>query len=194
MNKVIKFSKRNFKLFFEYVYFNLSHLYLNQKNHGYKNTSVLIPQNLLYYSTFHMRFSSVFYSSQLVDMFAYELPLSNSQSTDASTLNSVVVYNFHNLAFHERFFLFCANSSAQFTSSTLSSVSEIYPNANWLEREVSELHGEIFQGKKDLRNLMLQYGDVSVPFQKAYPSAGFKETFYDAVNDLIVQAPTTLQA
>ena len=131
-------------------------------------------------------------------MFAYELPISNSQSNDSTNLpgtsDTIVVYNFHNLSFHERFFVFCANSSSTFTSFALSSIAEIYPNSNWLEREISELHGETFQGKKDLRNLMLQYGDVSVPFQKAYPSAGLKETFYDSVNDLIVQAPTTLQA
>lgn len=134
MNKVIKFSKRNFKLFFEYLYFNLGHLYLNHKNHGYKNISLLISQNLLYYSSFHMRFSSVFYSSQLVDMFAYELPISNSQSNDSTNLpgtsDTIVVYNFHNLSFHERFFVFCANSSSTFTSFALSSIAEIYPNSN----------------------------------------------------------------
>jgi len=137
MNRVIKFSKRNFKLFFEYLYFNLGHLYLNHKNHGYKNISLLISQNLLYYSSFHMRFSSVFYSSQLVDMFAYELPVSNSQArSDESssilpgTSDTIVVYNFHNLSFHERFFIFCANSSSQFTSFALSSIAEIYPNSN----------------------------------------------------------------
>lgn len=40
---------------------------------------------------------------------------------------------------------------------------------------------------------MLQYGDTSVPFQKAYPSIGLKEVFYDSINDLIVQAPVNIQ-
>ena len=47
--------------------------------------------------------------------------------------------------------------------------------------------------KKDLRNLMLQYGDTSVPFQKSYPSIGLKEFFFDSVNDIVIQAPVTLQ-
>jgi len=59
---------------------------------------------------------------------------------------------------------------------------------------VTELNGVVFGGKKDLRNLMLQYGDTSTPFQKSYPSVGHKEMVYDALTDLIVQVPVTLQS
>jgi NADH:ubiquinone oxidoreductase subunit C len=62
-----------------------------------------------------------------------------------------------------------------------------------LEREVSELHGVIFTNKKDLRNLMLQYGDTSTPFRKSSPSIGVKEVFYDSINDSIVQLPLAVQ-
>ena len=51
----------------------------------------------------------------------------------------------------------------------------------------------IFNNKKDLRNLMLQYGDTSVPFQKSSPSIGLKELFYDSVNDVLVQVPVSIQ-
>ena len=71
--------------------------------------------------------------------------------------------------------------------------SELFYSANWLEREVSELSGIVFLGKKDLRNLMLQYGDSSVPFQKSFPTIGLKEMFYNPVKDVIVQNPVTLQ-
>jgi NADH:ubiquinone oxidoreductase subunit C len=55
------------------------------------------------------------------------------------------------------------------------------------------MHGIVFNGQKDLRNLMLQYGDTSTPFQKSFPSIGVKEVFYDANSDLIVQLPISLQ-
>lgn len=58
---------------------------------------------------------------------------------------------------------------------------------------MSELSGIVFLGKKDLRNLMLQYGDSSVPFQKSFPTVGLKEMFYNPVKDVIVQNPVTLQ-
>lgn len=195
---ILEHLNLNYKLFFKYLFFNLTHLYLTHSTHGSKNISVVIPQNLLYYSSLHLRFSTVFYSSQLVDIFAYELPLANSTSTSSSTStpfssNTIAVYNFHNLTFQERFFLFCVDSSPKFSSFRLNSVAELYPNASWLEREVSEFHGIVFNNKKDLRNLMLQYGDTSAPFQKSSPTIGVKEVFYDSVNDILIQSPISLQ-
>jgi NADH:ubiquinone oxidoreductase subunit C len=132
-------------------------------------------------------------------MFSYELPIIETKNNVLNSqeildsLNSIVVYNFHNLIFHERFFLFTVGSCLSSSKNNLASIAELYPNASWLEREVSELHGIIFSGKKDLRNLMLQYGDTSVPFQKSYPSIGLKEVFYDSINDVIIQLPLSLQ-
>ena len=76
---------------------------------------------------------------------------------------------------------------------TLSSIAELFPAANWLEREVSELHGVNFSGKKDLRNLMLQYGDSTSPFKKSFPTIGLKEMYYDPLNDTVIQSPVSVQ-
>jgi NADH-quinone oxidoreductase subunit C len=75
----------------------------------------------------------------------------------------------------------------------LPSVSDLFYSANWLEREVSELYGNIFIGKKDLRNLMLPYGDSSYPFQKSFPTIGLTEILYDSNLDTIIQNPIILQ-
>lgn len=182
--------------------FNVSHFYLTHTIHGSKNISLVIPQNTFYYAALHIRFSTIFYSVQLVDLFSYELPLLNSQkfvnhnfvSHSLDTTNSVVVYNFHNLTFQDRFFFFCSETSQTYNKFHLNSISELYPNAGWLEREVAELHGTTFNNKKDLRNLMLQYGDTSTPFKKSSPSIGTKEVFYDSLTDLVVQNPISLQS
>ena len=183
----------NYKLYFRYIFFDLSHLYLNHDVHGSKNISLVIPKNVIYYLVSHFRFATSFYLSQLVDLFAYELPLISSDvrsfSSNKSVSNSVLVYNFHNLVTHDRFFLFCVDIG----SHSPKSISEFYPNANWLEREVSELHGTVFDNKRDLRNLMLQYGDTSTPFRKSSPSIGLKEFFFDSVNDSLVQLPLSVQ-
>jgi hypothetical protein len=76
---------------------------------------------------------------------------------------------------------------------SLNSITELFLNANWLEREISELHGIFFLGKKDLRNLMLPYGDTSSPMRKSFPSIGIKEIFYDSTTDLLIQTPVSLQ-
>jgi NADH:ubiquinone oxidoreductase subunit C len=152
----------------------------------------------------------MFFSSQLVDLFSYELPLGNNTgisyddttsnpsnpfhvNNSLYTSNSIIVYNFHNLMFQERFFFFCTELANQKFNFTLNSISELYPNASWLEREVSELHGSVFSNKKDLRNLMLQYGDTSTPFRKSYPSIGVKEFFYDSINDSLTFIPLSVQ-
>ena len=66
-------------------------------------------------------------------------------------------------------------------------------STNWLERENSELHGINFSGKKDLRNLLLQYGDNSFPFQKSFPSIGLKEMFFNPIKDTLIQSNISLQ-
>jgi NADH:ubiquinone oxidoreductase subunit C len=192
---------RNFKLYFKYLFFNTPHFYLQQSKRGSQNTSVVIAKPVLYFSALHIRFSSLFYLTQLGDIFAYELPVVGSRNspTDSSlpinsTTESYLVYNFHNLMFQDRFFFFCIDTHTPLKGSLVNSIAEIFPNASWLEREVSELHGVVFNNKKDIRNLMLQYGDTTTPFQKSAPSIGFKEVYYDTVSDVLLETPITLQA
>jgi hypothetical protein len=47
-------------------------------------------------------------------------------------------------------------------------------------------------GKKDTRNLMLQYGDTTLPFLKQTPSIGYKEVFYDSLNDVLTEVTVTI--
>ena len=185
--------KLNHKLFFKYILSSNPFFYLTNKIKKSKDIKVLVTQNTLYYLAVHFKFSTVFYTSQLVDMFAYETPVNFLNHKKLEMATSTVVYNFHNLKFQERFFIFAVRHYTSNNNYQLKSITELYPNASWLEREVAELHAINFEGKKDVRNLMLQYGDTSSPFRKSYPSIGTKEMFYDGVNDMIIQAPVSLQ-
>ena len=197
---ILKHITRNYKIYFKYLYFNLPHLYIQQSNKGSHNISVLLLKDFFYFTSLHLRFSSLFYSTQLVDLFSYELPshLRTPQTSQqnlpySSYTEAYLVYNFHNILFQDRFFFFCVSTLKNRKSSEISSIAELFPNASWLEREVAELSGVTFNNKKDLRNLMLQYGDTSVPFQKSAPSIGYKEFYYDSVNDILIETPITLQ-
>jgi NADH:ubiquinone oxidoreductase subunit C len=55
------------------------------------------------------------------------------------------------------------------------------------------MHGVSFAGKKDLRNLMLQYGDTTAPFQKSFPTIGVREIFYNPIKDTVIQSPVSVQ-
>ena len=188
-------------------------MFINNTAQKSKNTDIMVPHTLLTYLMLHFRFSSIFYSSQLADIFAYEV-LSNKNSaetnfklpnlkilkTNTKTHSTVVVYNVHSMYTQDRFFIFTSITGHSASSGTrlqptsnLSSIAELFPAANWLEREASELHGINFSGKKDLRNLMLQYGDSTAPFQKSFPSIGLREMYYEPLKDTLVQNPITLQ-
>lgn len=128
-------------------------------------------------------------------MFAYEVP-STRLSSQENKLNrtsteSLVTYNFHNLFSQERFFLVVDDFSKNKT--LIKSSSNLFANANWLERELSEMSGLLFENKADVRNLLLMYGDTLNPLRKSVPSIGFKEVMFDINNDLIVQTPVTVQ-
>jgi len=98
------------------------------------------------------------------------------------------------------FFFFIQNSFKSLRSKNLikenffDSISELFYAANWLEREIAELHGCLFYGKKDSRNLMLQYGDLTVPFQKSSPSIGYKELIFNIIVNMIVEIRGSVQA
>jgi len=126
----LKHLNSNYKLLFTYVFFKLPHVYLNHKEHGAKSITVIIPKNLFYYLSCHIRFSSTFYSTQLLDLFSYELPvtpsLNSSEKRTPFTSNSILVYNFHNLMTQERFFIFCVELESKFSNFTVNSISELF--------------------------------------------------------------------
>jgi NADH:ubiquinone oxidoreductase subunit C len=200
---------KNFKLYFKCILQGENYSFINSLDNNLKNSNLFLTSKSLYYLTFFFRFSSLFYSTQLVDIFSYEIPRSNKRGSQPGTdklffskksLTSVIIYNFHILSTQNRFLVFTTGTSfinqgqsLLQHNTTLPSISELFFSANWLEREVSELHQVNFNGKKDLRNLMLQYGDSTAPFQKSFPSIGIKELFYNPVKDTLTQNPISVQ-
>jgi NADH:ubiquinone oxidoreductase subunit C len=189
----------------------MNYAFVNNLAQRAKTSNICFSNSCLFFACSHMKMSSVFYSTQLCDMFAYEVmsltPTSTSQLKDSllkrnntsPAQSTIVVYNFHSLHTQDRFFLFTQNYSTLVKSKflqkndSLDSIAELFPAANWLEREIAELHGISFFGKKDLRNLMLQYGDSTAPFQKSFPSIGVREMFYSPIKDTLVQNNLSVQ-
>jgi len=73
-----------------------------------------------------------------------------------------------------------------FSKEYLKSIDLIYFNANWLEREASEMFGINFIFKKDLRKLLIDYSSVDNPLIKNYPSEGFLDIFYNFFEDQVL--------
>lgn len=61
----------------------------------------------------------------------------------------------------------------------LYSIDKLYPNANWLERETSEMYGVLYYFKNDIRKLLLDYSKIENPLLKDYSSEGLQDVFYN---------------
>ena len=74
----------------------------------------------------------------------------------------------------------------------LSSVVDLWPVANWFEREAYDLYGILFEGHPDLRRLLTDYGFQGHPLRKDFPLTGFVELRYDDELKRVVYEPVKL--
>jgi NADH-quinone oxidoreductase subunit C len=58
-------------------------------------------------------------------------------------------------------------------------VTRLWPNAGWLEREVFDMYGVLFDGNTDLRRILTDYGFEGHPLRKDFPLTGFVEVRWD---------------
>jgi NADH-quinone oxidoreductase subunit C len=72
------------------------------------------------------------------------------------------------------------------------SVIEVFPAANWSEREAYDLYGILFSGHPDLRRLLTDYGFEGHPLRKDFPLTGFVEVRYDQDEARVVYEPVQL--
>ncbi len=77
-------------------------------------------------------------------------------------------------------------------SAMVPSLIGVYPAANWFEREVYDLFGILFSGHPDLRRILTDYGFRGHPLRKDFPTTGYTEVRYDAVQKRVVYEPVKL--
>jgi NADH-quinone oxidoreductase subunit C len=75
----------------------------------------------------------------------------------------------------------------------IESVINIWPSANWFEREAFDLYGIVFTGHPDLRRILTDYGFIGHPFRKDFPLSGNVEMRYDPDQQRVVYQPVTIE-
>ena len=69
---------------------------------------------------------------------------------------------------------------------------DVFPAANWFEREAYDMYGILFSGHPDLRRLLTDYGFEGYPLRKDFPLTGYKEVRYDDEQKRVVYEPVKL--
>ncbi|EAP91088.1 NADH dehydrogenase subunit C [Oceanicaulis sp. HTCC2633] len=74
----------------------------------------------------------------------------------------------------------------------VNSVVELFPAANWFEREAFDMYGILFDHHPDLRRILTDYGFHGHPLRKDFPLSGFNQVVYDDEQKRVVYEPVEL--
>jgi NADH-quinone oxidoreductase subunit C len=75
----------------------------------------------------------------------------------------------------------------------IASVNQIWPAAQWFEREAYDMYGIFFSDNPDLRRILTDYGFEGHPFRKDFPLTGYIEVRYDEAQKRVVYEPVELR-
>lgn len=99
-----------------------------------------------------------------------------------------VVYMLLSLTKNHRVMIKCSASE----TTPVPTITHLWPNAGWLEREVFDMYGVVFDGNPDLRRILTDYGFEGHPFRKDFPMTGYTELRYSEEEKRVVYEPVEL--
>jgi len=100
-----------------------------------------------------------------------------------------IIYLFLSHEFNQRMVLSYDISENE----VISSLTSIFPSANWMEREVFDMYGVNFKDHPDLRRILTDYGFDGHPLRKDFPLTGHTEVRYSENQKKVINEPVKLE-
>nr|YP_010411973.1 NADH dehydrogenase subunit 9 [Tetrahymena rostrata]QBI37942.1 NADH dehydrogenase subunit 9 [Tetrahymena rostrata]URP31133.1 NADH dehydrogenase subunit 9 [Tetrahymena rostrata] len=155
---------------------------------------ILIPNNWFYSINLFLKKELLFSNITLIENSAIDTTHYNQETNfNSISVNSIENYFFKNklLIFYNYYNYFLKNKLTIFLIinnfyKNIDSVDRIFPNANWLERETSEMYGINYKWKTDTRKLLLEYSKIENPMLKEFQSEGTQDVFYSIFENQVV--------
>ena len=118
---------------------------------------------------------------QLIDITVVDYPERNQRFD--------VVYLFLSHEFNQRLIVKYSISENE----VIPSLTNIFPAANWMEREVYDMYGVLFKDHPDLRRILTDYGFEGHPLRKDFPLTGHSEVRYSEDEKKVINEPVKLE-
>ena len=75
----------------------------------------------------------------------------------------------------------------------VTSLTSIFPSANWMEREVFDMYGIEFNNHPDLRRILTDYNFKGYPLRKDFPLTGYNEVRYSEDEKKVIYEKVKLE-
>jgi NADH-quinone oxidoreductase subunit C len=126
---------------------------------------------------------------QLIDLCGVDYSAYGNRGVDGQRF--AVVYHLLSLTHNRRLRVraYCADDDFP----AMDSVVDVWPSANWFEREAFDLFGIVFPGHPDLRRILTDYGFIGHPFRKDFPLSGYVEMRYDPDQQRVIYQPVSIE-
>tara|TARA_Y100000591_G_scaffold177486_1_gene153226 strand:+ start:152 stop:757 length:606 start_codon:yes stop_codon:yes gene_type:complete len=118
---------------------------------------------------------------QLIDITAVDYPEDSQRFK--------LIYLFLSHEFNKRLILSYSISENEI----ITSLTTIFPSANWMEREVFDMYGINFKNHPDLRRILTDYGFEGHPLRKDFPLTGHSEVRYSEDQKKVISEPVKLE-
>ena len=160
---------------------------VRSKNHLSEITIVIDPSNL-HDILKSLRDQKEFHFKQLIDLCSIDYMDYPSEQVDQRRF--AIVYHLLSISNNQRLRVKSFIKDNDFP--TIQTVIDLWPNADWYEREAFDLFGVMFIDHPDLRRILTDYGFIGHPFRKDFPMIGNVEMRYDPSQKRVIYEPVSI--